>query len=63
VGGQADRNPPFLHTHSPQGDRIDEVDFHPAWHLLLETAVSFGLTAEPWTQPARTGAHLRRADE
>jgi len=23
--------------------------------------VSFGLTAEPWTRPARTGAHLRRA--
>jgi putative acyl-CoA dehydrogenase len=60
-GDQADRNPPVLHTHSPQGDRIDEVDFHPAWHRLLETAVSFGLTAEPWTRPARTGAQLRRS--
>jgi len=39
-GDQADRNPPVLHTHSPQGDRIDEVDFHPAWHRLLNTAVS-----------------------
>lgn len=60
-GDQADRNPPVLHTHSPQGDRIDEVDFHPAWHRLLDTAVSYGLTAEPWTKPARTGAHVRRA--
>ena len=60
-GDQADRNPPVLHTHSPQGDRIDEVDFHPAWHHLLDTAVSYGLTAEPWTKPVRTGAHLRRA--
>ena len=60
-GDQADRNPPVLRTHSPQGDRIDEVDFHPAWHRLLDTAVSYGLTAEPWTRPSGTGAHLRRA--
>ncbi len=60
-GDQADRNPPVLHTYSPQGVRIDEVDFHPAWHRLLDTAVSYGLTAEPWTKPAGTGAHLRRA--
>jgi putative acyl-CoA dehydrogenase len=60
-GDQADRNPPALHTHSPQGVRVDEVDFHPAWHQLLDTAVSYGLTAEPWAKPAGTGAHLRRA--
>lgn len=60
-GDQADRNPPVLQTHSPQGVRVDEVDFHPAWHRLLATAVSYGLTAEPWTKPAGTGAHLRRA--
>jgi len=60
-GDQADRNLPVLHTYSPQGDRIDEVDFHPAWHRLLATAVSYGLTAEPWTKPVGTGAHLRRA--
>src|SRR5450631_328700 len=60
-GDQADRNPPVLHTHSPQGVRIDEVDFHPAWHRLLDTAIAHGLTAEPWTEPAGTGAHLRRA--
>jgi putative acyl-CoA dehydrogenase len=58
---QADRNPPILCSHSPQGVRIDEVDFHPAWHRLLGTAVSYGLTAEPWTKPERTGAHVRRA--
>ena len=60
-GDQADRNPPVLQTYSPQGARIDEVDYHPAWHHLLDTAVSHGLTAEPWTKPARTGAHVRRA--
>ena len=60
-GDQADRNPPVLHTHSPHGDRIDEVDFHPAWHQLLDTAVTHGLTAEPWSEPAGTGAHVHRA--
>ena len=59
-GDQADRNLPVLLTHSPQGIRIDEVDYHPAWHLLMSTAVSNGLTAQPWTRPAGTGAHVRR---
>ncbi|MGN6634259.1 MAG: acyl-CoA dehydrogenase family protein, partial [Oryzihumus sp.] len=60
-GEQADRVTPVLHTHSPRGERVDEVEFHPAWHELMSTAVSYGLTAEPWTRPAGTGAHVRRA--
>ncbi len=60
-GDQADRCIPILRTHSPQGERIDEVEFHPAWHTLMEVAVGNGLTAEPWTAPAGSGAHLRRA--
>ena len=60
-GDQADRVTPVLHTHSSRGERIDEVEFHPAWHELMSTAVSHGLTAEPWTRPAGTGAHVRRA--
>jgi putative acyl-CoA dehydrogenase len=58
---QADANPPELRAFSPAGDRIDEVEFHPAWHRLLEVAVGHGLTAEPWTRPPGSGAHLRRA--
>ena len=57
---QADGNPPRLRTHSPAGERVDEVDFHPAWHHLLGTAVAAGLTAEPWTRPRGTGAHVCR---
>lgn len=60
-GELADGFPPVLRTHSPTGERIDEVDFHPAWHELLTVAVGAGLTAEPWTRPPGTGAHLRRA--
>jgi putative acyl-CoA dehydrogenase len=57
----ADRYPPRLRTHWPTGERADEVDYHPAYHSLLSTAVANGLTAEPWTRPPGTGAHLRRA--
>ncbi|WP_267242197.1 acyl-CoA dehydrogenase family protein [Streptomyces sp. PR69] len=56
-GVQANEYPPKLRTHDRYGHRIDEVDFHPAWHRLLGRAVSAGLTAA-WTRPA---GHVRRA--
>ena len=58
---QADRVPPVLRTHAPTGERIDAVEFHPAYHRLLEVAVGAGLTAEAWTRPEGSGAHARRA--
>ncbi|XVX18762.1 acyl-CoA dehydrogenase family protein [Actinomycetota bacterium] len=58
---QADTHTPRLRTHSRQGERIDEVEFHPAWHALMEIAVSHGLTAEAWTRPPGSGAHVQRA--
>ncbi|WP_309094626.1 acyl-CoA dehydrogenase family protein [Streptomyces sp.] len=56
-GAQANDNPPRLRTHDRYGHRIDEVEFHPAWHRLLGKGVSAGLTAA-WGRPA---GHLRRA--
>ncbi|MER7189641.1 acyl-CoA dehydrogenase family protein [Streptomyces flaveolus] len=56
-GAQANENPPVLRTHDRYGHRVDEVDFHPAWHRLLGKGVSAGLTAA-WTRP---GGHVRRA--
>jgi putative acyl-CoA dehydrogenase len=56
----ANENPPRLRTHDARGHRIDEVEFHPAWHQLMGTAVSHGLHATPWA--TRTpGAHVARA--
>jgi putative acyl-CoA dehydrogenase len=49
-----------LRTHDARGQRIDEVEFHPSWHVLLGTAVSHGLHAAPWADPA-PGAHVARA--
>ncbi|MFJ6985445.1 MULTISPECIES: acyl-CoA dehydrogenase family protein [unclassified Streptomyces] len=54
---QADEHPPRLRTHDRYGRRVDEVDFHPAWHRLLGKGVGAGLTAA-WTRP---GGHVRRA--
>ncbi|MEU8744791.1 acyl-CoA dehydrogenase family protein [Streptomyces parvulus] len=54
---QADAGPPVLRTHDRYGHRVDEVDFHPAWHRLLGKSVAAGLTAA-WTRP---GGHVRRA--
>ena len=51
---------PVLRTHDTSGNRIDEVEFHPAWHQLMTTAVSHGLHATPWASDA-PGAHVARA--
>jgi putative acyl-CoA dehydrogenase len=59
-GFQANANPPKLRTHDRFGDRIDEVEFHPAWHELMKVAVGHGLHALPWREP-RPGAHAARA--
>ncbi|MEV5886095.1 acyl-CoA dehydrogenase family protein [Streptomyces sp. NPDC052020] len=56
-GVQANENPPRLRTHDRYGHRVDEVDFHPAWHRLLGKGVAAGLTAA-WGRP---GGHVRRA--
>jgi putative acyl-CoA dehydrogenase len=52
--------PPVLAAFDARGHRIDEVNFHPAWHELMTTAVRHGLHAAPWAD-ARPGAHVARA--
>ncbi|HEV7933865.1 MAG TPA: acyl-CoA dehydrogenase family protein [Actinomadura sp.] len=59
-GRQANEHPPVLRTHDRYGNRVDEVEFHPAWHELMRTAVGHGLHATPWAQD-REGAHVARA--
>jgi putative acyl-CoA dehydrogenase len=59
-GRLANEHPPVLRTHDRHGRRIDEVEFHPAWHELMTVAVTRGLHAAPWADP-RPGAHVARA--
>ncbi|WP_419998694.1 acyl-CoA dehydrogenase family protein [Streptomyces boninensis] len=56
-GRQANENEPVLRTHDRYGNRIDEVEFHPAWHHLMEQGVAGGL-ADAWSRP---DGHVRRA--
>src|ERR1700761_4040396 len=42
-GRLANENPPRLRTHDRYGHRVDEVEFHPAWHDLMATAIGHGL--------------------
>jgi putative acyl-CoA dehydrogenase len=48
-GRLANENKPVLRTHDRYGNRIDEVDFHPAWHQLMRMGVEHELHSLPWT--------------
>jgi putative acyl-CoA dehydrogenase len=59
LGALANENPPKLRSHDRYGHRVDEVEFHPAWHELLGMAVGHELHSSPWKDP-RPGAHVAR---
>src|SRR5919199_1754614 len=59
-GRLANEHPPVLRTHDRYGNRIDEVEFHPAWHELLGLAIESGIHALPWREPV-PGAQAGRA--
>ena len=60
-GVEANAHPPQLRTHDRYGNRVDEVEFHPAWHELLRVAVGEGLHAAPWAPDAGPAARRRWA--
>ncbi|GAA1841682.1 acyl-CoA dehydrogenase family protein [Pseudonocardia ailaonensis] len=41
----ANEHEPVLRTHDRYGTRIDEVEFHPSWHALMQLSVGQGLHA------------------
>jgi putative acyl-CoA dehydrogenase len=59
----ANEHKPVLRTHDRVGNRIDEVEFHPAWHELMRAAVGFGLTGGAWREkrPGAQAAHAALA--
>ncbi len=60
LGTLANENSPKLRTHDRFGNRVDEVEFHPAWHELMNLAVSHELHSLPWREP-QPGGHVARA--
>src|ERR1700751_5249690 len=59
-GELADPNRAVLHPHDRYGHRVDEVEYDPAYHELMRTAIEHGLHAAPWADD-RPGAHVVRA--
>ncbi len=59
-GRQANENPPVLRTFDRYGHRIDEVEFHPAWHQLMRMGVENELHSLPWTS-SEPAPHAARA--
>ncbi len=60
-GFQANRYEPELRSFDRFGHRIDQVDFHPAYHELLTVSVGAGITSMPYEKGAPETAHLERA--
>jgi len=60
LGFDANKYPPVLRSFDRYGQRVDEVDFHPAWHELMAIALRAGLHSSPWAEP-KAGAHVARA--
>ncbi len=59
-GRLAERNPPEPRPIDRFGERIDEVDFHPSWHWMMDHGIAAGLAGAPWDDPGPL-PHLRRA--
>ena len=61
LAAEANRHVPELRTHDRFGHRIDQVDFHPAWHELMALCFGHGLHGFGWTHADRPGAQVARA--
>ncbi|HEY3598531.1 MAG TPA: DNA alkylation response protein, partial [Paraburkholderia sp.] len=59
LGELANRHTPELSTHSPRGERIDALEFHPSWHTLLALLRREGVQALPFSDP-QPGAMVAR---
>ena len=56
----ANEFPPRLVNFDRGGHRIDEIEFHPAWHELMRLLIEHGAHSLPWEAP-RPGAQVARA--
>src|SRR5215210_2064619 len=59
-GRLANEHPPVLRTHDRYGERVDEIEFHPAWDSLLRLGLEARVQSLPWVDE-RAGAQVARA--
>jgi len=60
LGGLANEYTPVLHSYDRFGRRIDEVEYHPAYHEQMRMGVEWELHSLPWTSD-QPGRHVARA--
>ncbi len=60
AGFDANKYKPEFHSHDRFGHRIDQVDYHPSYHQLMQSAIAAGHHSLPWLEK-RTGSHVVRA--
>ncbi|EHO6796723.1 isovaleryl-CoA dehydrogenase [Salmonella enterica subsp. enterica serovar Enteritidis] len=61
LGRLANAHPPELLCYDPQGQRLDDVRFHPAWHLLMQGLCANRVHNLAWEEEARAGSFVARA--
>ncbi len=61
LGRLANAHPPELLRYDPQGQRLDDVRFHPAWHLLMQGLCANRVHNLAWEEEARAGSFVVRA--
>ena len=60
LADDAHRDRPRLIAYDAYGRRQDRVEFHPAYHEVMGTAIGHGVAGLSWAQPG-PGAHVARA--
>ncbi|EIH1483185.1 isovaleryl-CoA dehydrogenase [Salmonella enterica] len=61
LGRLANAHPPELLRYDLQGQRLDDVRFHPAWHLLMQGLCANRVHNLAWEEEARAGNFVARA--
>lgn len=59
-GQLANRHLPELKTFDPSGNRLDEVEFHPAYHHMMQIGTEAGISSLAW-QNSDDGGHVSHA--
>lgn len=61
LGFAANDNPPAFRPFDQYGHRIDAIDFHPAYHRVMQIGIAHGVPSFAWQHEEKNGAHVARA--
>lgn len=61
LGRLANASPPELHRYDARGVRLDDVRFHPAWHVLMQGLCASRLHNLSWQPDVQPNASVARA--